>query len=77
MKDGIHRKKIYQFQERVEQAVQESGMSKLKIAQLAGFERKVLYPQDWHMSAFNLMVFCQVTGVSADYLLGLRKEMKR
>lgn len=78
MKNGIHRHKIYQFQERVEETIKHSGMSKQKIARLAGFDRKVLwFGTGWHLSTFNLMRFCQVTGVSADYLLGLRKEMKR
>ena len=78
MKQGIHRPKIYNFEERVEQVIKDSGMSKQRIANLAGFDRKVLwFGTGWHLSTFNLMRFCQVTGVSADYLLGLRKEMKR
>ena len=78
MKQGIHRPKIYNFEERVEQVIKDSGMSKCEIARKAGFDRKILsFNFGWHLSAYNLMAFCQVTGVSADYLLGLRKEMKR
>lgn len=78
MKNGTHRHKIYQFQERVEETIKHSGMSKCQIARLAVFDRKILsFHLGWHLSAYNLMKFCQVTGVSADYLLGLRKEIKR
>lgn len=65
------------FWDRVEQAVADSGMSKLKIAQEMGVERKALYAtpsakgetRSWHSG--RVAEFCRVTGVSADWLLGL------
>ena len=65
------------FWDRVEQAVKDSGMSKVQIAEKMGIERKALYPtpssngttRSWHSG--RVASFCRVTGVSADWLLGL------
>lgn len=66
------------YQERLEEAVGQSGLSKNEIARRMGMDRKVLLT-DYHycqMGSGALMKFCAVTGVSADWMLGLRKEMK-
>lgn len=62
---------IYGFWDRVDAASAASGKSKEQIARLMGCERKVLYARGGTMHAVYLARFCAVTGVSADYLLGL------
>ena len=66
------------YKERLEEAVYQSGMTKKEIARLMGMDRKVLQPENRYcqMGAGALMKFCAITGVSADWMLGLRKEMK-
>ena len=66
------------YKERLEEAVYQSGMTKKEIARLMGMDRKVLLPKSygWQMGSGALARFCAVTGVSADWMLGLRKEMK-
>ena len=66
------------YKERLEEAVYQSGMTKTEIARLMGMDRKVLLPETHYcqMGAGALMKFCAITGVSADWMLGLRKEMK-
>ena len=72
------------FWERVDEAIADSGMSKNQIAEKMGVERKSLYPKQaangdnrsWHSG--RLASFCKITGVSADWLLGIssRKRLK-
>lgn len=70
------------FWDRVELAIKDSGLSKNKIAEKMGVERKALYftpkckDRSWHSG--RIASFCKVTGVSADWLLGLstRKSIK-
>lgn len=71
------------FWDRVDQAIEESGMTKVELAKKMGIERKALYrPTDgsddrsWHSG--RVATFCKITGVSADWLLGLsnRKSLK-
>lgn len=72
------------FWERVDEAIESSGMTKIQIAEKMGVERKSLYPRrdangdnrSWHSG--RLASFCKITGVSADWLLGLSrtKEIK-
>ena len=64
------------FWDRVDQAIEESGMTKVELAKKMGIERKALYrPTDgsddrsWHSG--RVATFCKITGVSADWLLGL------
>lgn len=66
------------YKERLEEAVYQSGMTKKEIARLMGMGRKVLQPDTIYcqMGAGALMRFCAITGVSADWMLGLKKEMK-
>ena len=67
------------FWKRVEQACAESGMTKKEIAERMGVERKTVYNKasrdgyhgNWHSG--RLKKFCEVTGVSADWILGLSK----
>ena len=70
--------KIEGFAERLHQAIEASGMSRNQIANLMGMERKVLLPSSTgcQMGSGALAKFCAITGVSADWLLGLKKEMK-
>lgn len=67
---------IYGFYERVDQACIESGFSKMKIARRCGFDRKILCPRDGMMHATYIAKFCAVVGVSADWLLGLKRDRK-
>lgn len=65
------------FWDRIEEAIKDTGMTKAKIAEKMGVERKALYPKkstnedtrSWHSG--RLTTFCKITGVSADWLLGL------
>lgn len=70
--------KIEGFAERLDQAIEASGMSRNQIANLMGMERKVLLPTSTgcQMGSGVLVKFCGITGVSADWLLGLKKEMR-
>lgn len=70
--------KIEGFAERLDQAIEASGMSRNQIASLMGMERKVLLPltTGCQMGSGALAKFCAITGVSADWLLGLKKEMR-
>lgn len=71
------------FWDRVNEAIKQSGKSKYRIADEMGINRKALYVKSstsgadssWHSG--RLASFCKVTGVSADWLLGLspRKEL--
>ena len=72
------------FWDRVEVAIKDSGMSKKKIAEEMGVERKALYrptsntgrnSSSWHSG--RLASFCRITGVSADWLLGLSAKKGR
>lgn len=70
--------KIEGFPERLDQAIEASGMSRNQIANLMGMDRKVLQPltTGCQMGSGALAKFCGITGVSADWLLGLKKEMR-
>lgn len=65
------------FWDRVNEACERSGLKKIEIARRMGVERKSLYPngsstgtnRNWHSG--KIALFCKVTGVSADWLLGL------
>ena len=68
------------FWDRVEEAIQDSGMTKPQIARLMGVNRKALIPskssngtdRSWHSG--RLASFCKITGVSADWLLGISRK---
>lgn len=66
------------FNERLELAIAESGMNRSEIARMMGMNRKVLIPSTTgcQMSLGPLAKFCAITGVSADWMLGLRREME-
>lgn len=65
------------FWDRVEEAIESSKLSKNEIARQMGVNRKALYPsasdngvnRSWHSG--RLASFCKITGVSADWLLGI------
>lgn len=73
MKHGIY---IDGFFERMDEAVEESGMSKMEISRrmkasptcLSNMKTRRIMP-----SSGLLAKFCGVTGASADYLLGLKR----
>ena len=76
MRHGIY---IEGFQERIEEAVAQSGLSKCEIARRGKFDRKTFCGCDRTMLQSGILArFCAVTGVSADWMLGLlkRKELK-
>lgn len=65
---------IVGFWDRVEVVIGKTGLSKKQIAKRMGVGRKVLNftrYDDRCLSALSLIRFCSVTGVSADWLLGL------
>jgi hypothetical protein len=71
------------FWDRIDKAIADSGLPKNQIAKKMGVDRKALYrPSDgsddrsWHSG--RIASFCKITGVSADWLLGLsnRKTIK-
>ena len=61
------------YHERLEEACRESGLSKAEIARRCRMKRSCLY-NDGMLSSFFLAKFCAVTKVSADWLLGLKRE---
>lgn len=70
------------FWDRVNEAIADSGKSKLQLALELDIERKALTPRkcpngqytSWHSS--RVADFCKATGVSADWLLGLSDNKK-
>ena len=68
------------FWDRVEEAVRDSGKTKIQISNEMGVERKSLYStpsaqgtsRSWHSG--RVASFCKATGVSADWLLGLSRS---
>lgn len=63
------------YHERVREAIKESGMSAAEVARKAGIRRQTFYNTTM-MHSGNLARFCAVTGVSADWILGLKGEMR-
>ncbi len=59
------------FWNRVEQAIAQSGKSKVQVAREAGFERKLLLGYCDGIHSSSLAAFCKVTGADANWLLGL------
>ena len=68
--------RIEGYDQRLSQAIEESGLSALEIAKRMGVSRKTVQPgtRACGMHSSNLARFCSVTGVSADWLLGLRRD---
>ena len=65
---------IYGFWDRLNETVKESGMSKREIAEKIGCDRKALSDYGSTLSPLYIARFCVVTGVSADYLLGIKER---
>lgn len=68
------------FWDRVDEAIQDSGLTKIQIAEKMGVERKYFYSsgsssskhtRSWHSG--SIADFCRITKVSADWLLGLSR----
>lgn len=68
--------KIYGYHDRVKKAIEASGMTNREVAEKCGFKRTAFYDCTSQMNSGHLMRFCAVVGCSADYILGLKKEMK-
>ena len=68
-------KKIYGFHDRVQLAINlaiaKKGLTTSIIANEMGINKNHLY-SDNQWGSYKVMKFCAVTGVSADWLLGLR-----
>lgn len=65
------------YDERVNRAIVETGMSKAEVARKMGCDKKTVHTtRGVMMNSGNLARFCAVTGVSADWILGLRREMR-
>ena len=76
MEKGIY---IEGFWERLEEAVRLSGMTKTEIARRIGCDRKSLYELSRTRRMLHcgyMAKFCAITKVSADWLLGLKREMR-
>lgn len=71
-------KEEMKFWYRIEDAVIASGMNKSEIARKAGLHRQTLsyMPNRKIMSCASLKAFCEVTGASADWILGLTEEQE-
>lgn len=61
------------YHDRLQEACDDSGLSKTEIARRCGMHRHAFYC-DGMMNGYTLAKFCAVTKVSADWLLGLRRE---
>ena len=69
--------KIEGYEDRLKLAITASGMTKYEIAKRMGVDRKVFcHSRDAQMNSGTLARFCAVTGESADWLLGLKKERR-
>jgi hypothetical protein len=74
---AIRKVKLQGYTERVEKAIRGTGMSKMEVALRCGLDDHYFYMSkynDTQMTAGVLARFCVVTGVSADYILGLKGE---
>ena len=60
--------------DRIDKAIERSGLSKSEIARRGGFERRTLNGRAGNImpSLGTLARFCAVTHTSADYILGLK-----
>lgn len=68
---------IYGFEERVREVCNEwqaSGRRMEDLADLMGIGRSHLYTSGHMWQGYKIAKFCAVTGVSADWLLGLKEE---
>ena len=72
---GKH-KKIPGMWERIDEVIADSGLSKIEISKRCGFERRTLSGETENrmLSIGALKSFCQTMNVSADYILGIKKE---
>ena len=63
---------------RINEIVEESGMTKRKFVEKMGFTRKILMPSyKFNYSTTFIVEFCKITGVSSDYILGLSDKKYR
>ena len=71
--------RIEGFDERIEETIIRSGMSRAEIAKKMGASRKILMPNNilgHQLSALYIARFCAVTKTDAKWLLGLTERRK-
>lgn len=68
--------RIYGYEDRIREAIFQSGMNITEVSRQMGIKRQNFY-YGHQMNIGNLAKFCAITGVSADYILGLSREVKR
>lgn len=72
-----HKSLIYGFWDRFDEALTNKNISKNELARRVGCDRKTLYRSSGVTpNALYLVRICVQLDVSADYLLGIKKEMK-
>lgn len=72
-------KRIEGFDERIEETIIRSGMSRAEITKKMGASRKLLMPNNilgHQLSALYIARFCAVTKTDANWLLGLTERRK-
>lgn len=62
---------IFGFWDRVEEALNDKGMSKCELARRIGYDRRTLYRHEWVPNSLVIARICVQLNVSADWLLGL------
>ena len=68
--------KIQGYEDRVRKVIYDSGMSIKEVSRQMDCDSKMFY-NGHQMNLGNLAKFCAITGCSADYILGLRREVRR
>lgn len=66
------------FYQRLDEACRRSGKSKVAIAKLCGFDRRVLMNKynNTMMNGGNIAKFCALTGTDANWLLGVSRSFE-
>lgn len=68
--------KIQGYEDRVREVMKLSGLSIVETARRMSCDPKVFH-SGHQLNSGHLARFCAVTGCSADYILGLSREVKR
>ena len=67
---------IYGFWDRVEEALNDKGMSKCELARRIGYDRKTIYRHESITNSLAIAKICVQLNVSADWLLGITTQKK-
>ena len=62
------------FWDRINEVIDNQGLSKAELARRIGCDRKSLYDRDRALNTLYLARFCAVTNADANYLLGVKRE---